>query len=235
MKVELAVALIAGVMSLGAAGFTAWNATALAKLKVNDELRKEEVQRQQRVSKFSEPLARAAFDLQSRFSNILKQDLIGAYIAGGNERERSYVINNTAFVIANYLCWTEVVKREIQFIDLGQDQKTRELLRLQVSISDFWGTDHENHFFRIFAGEQGAIGEALIQPGSDGRECMGYGTFLRAFPPGQNPLIDAIRLDVVSSSQATERLTNLQHALIDLLNMLDPDNLRFPPERRSKV
>jgi hypothetical protein len=63
MKVELAVALIAGVMSLGAAGFTAWNATALAKLKVNDELRKEEVQRQQRVSKFSEPLARAAFDL----------------------------------------------------------------------------------------------------------------------------------------------------------------------------
>jgi hypothetical protein len=52
-------------------------------------------------------------------------------------------------------------------------------------------------------------------------------------------LIDALRRDVISLGngldQAVERLKNIQHALIDLLNMLDPEYLRFPLERRAKV
>jgi len=54
-----------------------------------------------------------------------------------------------------------------------------------------------------------------------------------------NRSIDALRGDVMSLednglSQASERLTNLQRALIDLLKMLDPEYLRFPEDRRSK-
>jgi len=68
---------------------------------------------------------------------------------------------------------------------------------------------------------------------------MGYGAFLTTFTKGKNPLIDAIKADILSletaSGQANERLTNLQHALIDLLAMLDPNFLRFPEKKRSKV
>ena len=35
--------------------------------------------------------------------------------------------------------------------------------------------------------------------------------------------------------EAKQRLTDLQHACIDLLDLLDPDNVRFPKSHRTKV
>jgi hypothetical protein len=250
MKVELVVAIIAGVVALVSAAGTIlssiWNAKnsnanarAIEKLKIDNEQLKAAAQRQREISKFSEPLARAAYDLQSRLYNILKQNLIDIYLVKGNDRERSYVIDNTVFLAGQYLCWTELARREIQFIDLGESNKTSELLHLQDTISSLWGTSRQLPVFRIFAGEQRAIGEALIQNGAQGPECMGYGAFLKTFSKGDDPLIEALRKDVISLDkqldQATERLTNLQHALIDLLGMLDPDRVRFPKGRRAKV
>jgi hypothetical protein len=246
MRIELTVALIAGAVALASAGGTIWSSIrnaehtrAIEQLKIDNEKSKEAASRQREISDLSEPLARSAYDLQSRLYNILKQGLVEVYFVRGNDREKSYVINNTAFLVGQYLCWTELVRREIQFIDLGESGKTRELLHLQDTIYGFWGTDRESPVFRIFAGEQRAIGEALIQMGARRPECMGYGKFLGSFHNGVNPLIDALRADVMSLdkglNQATERLTNLQHALIDLLKMLDPEYVRFPEDRRSKV
>jgi hypothetical protein len=177
--------------------------------------------------------------LQSRLFNILRQGLIQVYLVNGNEREKSYVINNTCFLTAQYLCWTELISRDIQFIDLEENTKTRDLLRLQDTICSLWGTDQQPSVCRIFAGEQRAMGEALIQTTNAKSECMGYGAFLKTFAPGTNDLIDAVRDDIGSLSthlgQATDRLRNIQNALIDLLVMLDPDGIRFPPDRRTKV
>jgi hypothetical protein len=149
------------------------------------------------------------------------------------------VVENTAFLVAQYLCWTELVRRELQFIDLGEDSKTRKLLRLQDTIYGLWATDQYPTIFRIFAGEQRAIGEILAMSGATGPECMGYGAFLKAFDPGASRLIDPPRNDVLSLGnglgQAKERLASVQHALIDLLEMLDPDCLRFPEGRRTKA
>ena len=68
---------------------------------------------------------------------------------------------------------------------------------------------------------------------------MGYGAFLTTFKDGANPLIDDLRADVTSLGrnldQARERLTNLQHAFIDLLKLLDPEYVRFPEQDRTKV
>lgn len=250
MKVELVVAVIAGAVALVSAAGTIlssiWNARNsnknakdIEQLKIDNERFKAAAERQREISNFSEPLARAAYDLQSRLYNILKQNLIDVYLVNGNDREQSYVINNTAFLAGQYLCWTELARREIQFIDLGESDKTRELLRLQDTISSLWRTDRYPPVFRIFAGEQRAIGEALIQTGARGPECMGYGAFLKTFSKGIDPLIDGLRTDVFSLSKqldlATKRLTDLQHALIDLLRLLDPDYVRFPQDRRTKV
>lgn len=147
------------------------------------------------------------------------------------------------FLIAQFQCWSELVRRGIQFIDLGKNEKTRDLLRLQDTIYSLWGTDAYSPVLRIFAGEQRAIGDALIQTDDKGlerSECIGYGTFLKTFTPGANLLIDALRADVVSLGvhgihPATERLKAIQNTLIDLLLMLDPEYIRFPADRRSKV
>jgi hypothetical protein len=188
-------------------------------------------------------LARSAYDLQSRLYNILKQNLIDVYLVHGDERGKTYVIDNTVFLIAQFQCWSEQVRRGVQFIDLGKSEKTRELTRLQDSIYSLWVTDAHPPPLRIFAGEQRAIGEALIQTDDKGLEqlgCVGYGAFLKRFTPGANPLIDALRADVSSLGaqgidSATERLKSVQNALIDLLVMLDPDYIRFPADRRTKV
>lgn len=249
MKVELGVALIAGAVALASASGTIWssvrntthsnaNAKAIEQLKIDSERTKSADQRRREIFSFSEPLARSAYDLQSRLFNIIKKNLVLSYFGHGSDREKSYVIDNTVFLIGQYLCWTEVVRREIQFIDLGESTKTRDLLRLQDNISNLWGTDEQPPTFRVFAGEQRALGEAFIQMGVREPECIGYGAFLNAFKEGANPLIDFLREDVRSLGrieQATARLTNIQHALVDLLQMLDPDYARFPKDRRSKV
>jgi hypothetical protein len=68
---------------------------------------------------------------------------------------------------------------------------------------------------------------------------MGYGTFLKTFSKDADPLIEALSRDVSALgkglSEASERLTQIQHALIELLKMLDPDYVRFPEDRRSKA
>lgn len=250
MKAELTVAIIAGAIALISAGGTVWssvrnaehsdaNAQAIEQLKISNDRLNAADQKRKATSNFSEPLARSAYDLQSRLYNIIRQGFADAYINHGDAREKAYVINNTVFLIGQYLCWTELVRKEIQFIDLGESNKTRDLLRLQDNIYNIWGTDQQHPLFRIFAGEQRALGEGLIQIGVRGPECMGYGAFLKTFKNGVNPLVDAVGRDVSALGngvgQATERLTNIQHALIDLLKMLDPDYLRFPEDRRSKV
>jgi hypothetical protein len=144
MKTELIVALIAGAVALVSAGFTYsstrrtdLNARAIKQLEIDNEKSKATAQRQYEISRFSEPLARSAYDLQSRIYNIIKHDLIGAFFGKGNDREKLYAVENTVFLIAQFQCWSELTRRGIQFIDLGQNEKTRELLRLQDSICSY--------------------------------------------------------------------------------------------------
>ncbi len=232
MKTEIVVAIIAAAASIGAVVFTAINSKEVEKLKI-------ETQREKELSGFREPLARAAYDLRSRIHNILKQNLIGTFVAKGDEREKTYVVNNTAFLIGQYLCWTELTRREIQFIDLGSTEKTRKLTKLQDQISDIFGTDRYKKPFRLFAGEQRAIGEAMITNGAKGLECMGYGTFLKGFGYGANPLVDGLRKDVYALEESMEpaqaRLASLNNALVDLLDLLDSDYVRFDKEKRTKI
>lgn len=211
---------------------------SIERLKQDREDRRGERDRAHQISRFSEPLARSAYDLQSRLYNLLRGGALEAFVLRGDARERRYAIENTAFLIAQYLCWTELVRREVQLIDLGENDRTRRLQHLQDNISRIMGTDDYSSSLRIFAGEQRALGEALIDP-TNASTCMGYGAFLAAFPPKANALIDALRQDLEGLAQdlapARQRIGELQHALIDLLALLDPDALRFPTHSRSKV
>ncbi|HRK95248.1 MAG TPA: hypothetical protein PK694_02915 [Rhodospirillales bacterium] len=243
MQIELIVALVSAAVALISAGFTLWGQIRTTRLAADLEaLRLVEQRRfdaEKTIARYREPLARAAYDLQSRLYNILEQKLILAHFENGDERSRSHVLNNTTFLIAQYFSWTEIVRRDIQYIDLGQDEETRILARLQDDIYSLFQTARFPAVFRVFAGEQRAIGERMIREGARGLEPLGYAAFLDQVANGSDPMIEALRHDV--QALATElpvagaRLVALQHALVDLLGALDPDGVRFPQDRRTKV
>jgi phosphoglycerate-specific signal transduction histidine kinase len=243
MEIDLVIALISGVIALLAAGLAIWGqvkaahvASQLESLRLAEQRRFE---KENTIARYREPLAQAAYDLQSRIYNIVQRNFLQRYLTNGTDRERGYAINNTVFVLAQYFAWTEIVRSDIQFIDLGEDAQTRELRRLQDNIYAILQNDAGHPLLRVFAGEQRAVGERLVTRTRDRADCMGYGAFLDQLPAGKDPLLDALRDDVVQTSRnvgvATPRLVALQHALIDLLAYLDPDNVRFSEDRRSKV
>jgi hypothetical protein len=247
VKIEIVVALIAGVFSLLAAGISFWtsvqndkNSKDIAELQIKEKDRETAEQRQKEMSYYSEPLARAAYDLNNRIYNILRQNLIGVYLVNGNEREQSYVVDSTVFDIAQYLCWTEIVRRDIQYIDTGVSENTRQFQLVQIRITRAFATDGiRSPVFRLFAVEQQAVGEALRQINVKQKwECMGYGTFLKTFPRGADKYIDGLRDDVeklrAGTEVAAERLQRIKDRLAELLDLLDPEAIRFPEYRVPK-
>ena len=243
MSSGLVVAIISGAVALLAAGLAVWGQTRATRLEAKlGRLQSEEERRaaeERTAARYFEPLIRAADDLQSRLYNILQLNLVDTYLDRGDERERSYVVDSTSYVIAQYFAWTEIVRRAIQYVDLAQDDRTRQLTLLQDDVYSIFQSDDLARPLRVFAGEQRAIGERLIRDGPRGLECLGYAAFLDSEEARRDPLIDAIRQDVRRLPQdlpdARPRLVALQQALIDLLEFLDPDYVRSPRERRSKV
>jgi hypothetical protein len=252
MEVQLAAAIVAGTVALTTAAATVWGTIRNAERTARNARDIEDIKnarakeaaaaaRQAQVSRYSEPLARAAYDLQSRIFNLLRQNFAGVYMAKGTPRARDYAVENTTFVICQYFCWTELTRRELQFIDLGEDSRTRRLTAVQDQLYHLWGSDRRGlgPMLRLFAGEQRAIGEALIVGAPGAAECIGYGGFLTVLGLGTNPLIDVVRDDVATlaggTSPVAKRLTDIQHKLVDLLDLLDPDALRFPQDSRSKL
>jgi hypothetical protein len=133
-------------------------------------------------------------DSSTRFSNILHGNFIGAFLTNGNEREKLYAVENTLFDIGQYLCWTEIVRRDIQYIDTGKSETTLTLTRLQRHITTTWATDEiPSPLLRLFSGEQEQLGQALWQRGKqDAWECMGYRAFLTKFPKVTDALMDSM-------------------------------------------
>jgi hypothetical protein len=245
LKTELVVALVAAVAAIVSALFSAWSQVRVTRLTAQlqrDHSKEEQIaELEQIMARFREPLGYAAYDLQSRLFGILQRNLIGTYVEQGDERSRSYVVNNTVFLIAQYFAWIEIIRKEIQFLDLGESKQSWALARLRDKVYSLWRTDDfvDDPLFRVFAGEQRAIGEQMIREGPRGPECIGYAAFLSHSEFEENPLLNDLRADVLQLRtelrRAQPRLMALQHALIDLLCVLDPDYIRFPKESRTKV
>lgn len=215
-----------------------------AELERRNEEARERRARQDVVARFREPLARSAHDLQRRIENVLVWRFFEAYGGpGADPRRRAYVIDHTLFLVAQLFAWIEIVRREIDFIDLESETRTRELSACLARLSLIWGSDYDGAgtTLMVWAGEQRQIGEGLIERTERGRECIGYGAFLAhaAAVAPEHPL-PALRAEIERMMPApTEagalRLRQLQHQILDLLDLLDPDCVRFPREHRQKV
>ena len=243
MDKALILGVVPSIVAIAAAIIAVWGQLRVKKVEAQLAFQKAEADRQteteQTARPFREPLGRAAYELQSRIFNIVQGRFLETYVESSEDRTRAYAIHHTTFVIAQYLAWTELIRREIQFIDLGKDEETRRLAQLQHRIYAAFQTDRYAPPLRVFGGEQHAIGERLIHEAPRGPQCIGYASFLDYVKADPDPLISALEGEVQSLGTqlgpALPRLVELQHALIDLVVFLDPQAVRFPEKNRIKI
>lgn len=236
MNVTLISSIIGGVFAIVSVaisvGVTTYNQNRVNKINNAIEAKK-------RHQYYLEPLIRSAADLQSRIYNILEGGFIERYYHNGSDRNQNYVINNTVFLVAQFFAWTEAARIDVQFLNLENDLKTRKLSELQSKIYSLIQTDSLGPHLIFFAGEQRAIGEQMLIKMDKGYNCIGYGEFLKKDAFCNEFLFEELKNEVIKMTENIHdyraRLQKLQHALIDLLDYLDPNEVRINSNERSKI
>jgi hypothetical protein len=194
---------------------------------------------------YRDPLLDAAHTLQGRFYNIMAQNYLGKFLHHSDPDERRYARDYTVYAIAEYLCWVEILRRELRFLDLGDVKRNRDLNERLTSIQYAFQRHDIPLQFVIFRGRQRAIAELMMMPsnGTEGprTECLGYATFCRRLEsdPEFAAWFTRLQSDVDVVAEATAegnvRLTLVQRELIDLIDFLDPDRVRLPATFRARL
>jgi hypothetical protein len=190
-------------------------ATAL----VDRDLRAEEV-----LTRYRQPLAAAAFDLQSRLYNILRLGFLEDF--GGDHPRAQEAMRTTMFRIAQYFGWSEILRRDIQFLSFAEDGESRRVAGLQSEISKRFLTDGHGAALMIWADEQRAIGERMIVEEHGKVLCMGYATFDERCETTFVALLARVATELAAPS-ARQRLSEIQHLLCELVEQLDAAHVRY--------
>lgn len=237
MSTTLIVAVVSGIVALLSATVTMWGTLFNNSRTIRFEADKQLARVESEVNRYQEPLATAIYELQNRLYNIVHKVFVQRFITDGSAREREYAIENTAFVIAQYFCCVELLRRSVQGSGFGQHLVNHKARTQQDRISlAFVGSDECGSILRLFDGEQRAIGEALIQDSLTGPECMGYRMFLKSRPRGEEKILDYLRDGIEELPGAPDdclrRLGEIHAMLLDWLLQIDPDYRRFSKESR---
>jgi hypothetical protein len=250
MDVELTVSLISAAAALASVVLTALLGarTAEGRLELQAEIEEQRAVRAKQedrldlMNRVRLPLLWAAFDLQSRIYNIEAQAFLPVYLVDGTAEQRGYAQRNTLFLFAQYLAWVEIIRRGVYFLDLGSKQENRELVNQFSEIGGILNSDgFPDLLFCVFRGDQRAIGEIMLEASTDGElHCIGYANFCArldtdpSFAQWFKRLSEDIE-ELAGSDQWNPRLVTLQNSLVDLINLLDPESIRFPDRHRKKL
>lgn len=247
MKLEVITAILAAIVAVMSAAISIYGQTRIARL--TDRLAKQreaesrEAQTVALMSKYRNPLLRSAIDLQSRLYNIHQNKFLERFYRQ-SPNAQSYAMINTLYVIAEYLGWVEILRREIQFLDLGDLELNRRLSELLVNINQAFAHYKVGRIFQLHNGEQRAIGEIMTIPRSGneaiGYDCIGYATFVKKMSdPDFAVWFAKLREDIDTMGKSlevdVERLVLIHSKLIDLIDFLDPHHIRVPSNYRTRI
>jgi hypothetical protein len=182
------------------------------------ELRAEDV-----LKRYREPLAAAAFDLQSRLYNILSMSFLAKF--GEHERGEE-ALRTTLFRLAQYFGWTEILRRDIQFLSFPEDDDTRRVAQLQSEVAKAFLDDGYGEALMIWKDEQRALGELMIVEEHGNVLCMGYAAFSERCAKLFSPWLERLRTEL-GDETAAPRLRDVQHLLCDLVETLDARRVRY--------
>ncbi|MGH3022620.1 MAG: hypothetical protein ACRDNI_03095 [Gaiellaceae bacterium] len=218
MDIAIVIALIALAGSLVSTAVTVIGAPAL-------QARREATAVLQR---YREPLLAAAYELQARLHNILKNRFVEEYVLGDKGGKREAALESTLYVFAQFFAWREIIRREVQFLRFARDEETREVAQILRDIGETFLTDDFGHQFMIWRVEQRGLGERMIVSSDRGPTCMGYATFIEERPTMKEWLEPLERELLSIEDEGLKRLTRLQHLLLQLVAKLDADRTRYP-------
>jgi hypothetical protein len=250
MSAEVFVTLISAGVAVCSAAFTAYTAARSIRLQHTLTLSRARLEREQAsedlIRRYREPLLLAAFDLQARIYNIICMDFVARHTSSGDPEERLYARASTLYRLGNYFGWIEVLRRGLQFLDLGEEARTHELVeRLDTVSHTFADTEgFPASAFRLFRDEQRALGEVMLEPAEgDLRryQCIGYATFVDRLDgeSGFTRWFERLGREFNKLSDPApgqlDRLIKLQHALVHVIDFLDPQGLRFPKAHVSPL
>jgi hypothetical protein len=136
----------------------------------------------------------------------------------------------------------EIIRREAQFLTDIQERQNRRMMDYVGVVTQLFLTSGLPSTFRVFRGEQRAIGEIMLaapDPNSARRESIGYASFLKMRKDEDfSRWFRQLRMDIddlANAGGSAERLVRLQNALVDLIDCLDPGYDKVPQDIRSKV
>jgi hypothetical protein len=176
------------------------------------------------LTRYREPLAAAAFDLQSRLYNIVELGFFAMF--GGAHPRAEEALRTTLFRIAQYFGWTEILRRDIQFLSFPEADDTRRVAHLQSEIAKRFLTHEYGPALMTWADEQRAIGERMIVEEHGKVLCMGYARFREACDDTFASWCDRMR-DEVAQDSARERMRAVQNLLCELVETLDERRVRY--------
>ena len=240
-----------GVVSLAGAVISASAAVTTVVLTRRAAIRDRQQAAAELALRYREPLLHAAFNLQTRLYNIASPShrFLQRFLTNGTLAEAEYARLNTVYLLGQYLCWSEILRREGQFIDPVDVQRDREVMAAMEQVRDVLSDSFKftDLVLRVFRGEQRAIGEVLLTRTDNPSErvgprwdCLGYAAFVKALEDKDTTRwfttlladMDALaeRLD-----EHRARLVALQHALLKLINLLDPGGDRVSAQLRQSL
>ncbi|RPF33217.1 hypothetical protein [Streptomyces sp. TLI_185] len=232
MNTELVVASVSG-------GVALLSALISVRASRRQVLLSAELDRRDVMSRRRDPLLWAAFDLQSRLHNIVERGFLPFCYQDETGRDREYARRSTLHVLGEYLGQVEILRRRIQFLDLGRRRHNRAVVERFTAIATVLNEDggYDDRHFRIFRSDQRALGEIMIK--EDGESCLGYAEFCRRlegepeFAAWFQPLLESLD-EQARSPEPHRRLRDLQLALVELIDLLDPNGDQFPERPRVR-
>ncbi|MEO3777208.1 hypothetical protein ABGB16_10235 [Micromonospora sp. B11E3] len=248
MRPEVVIAVVSAVVSLVSVLLTA---VATHRTTVTAHRLQQQSHQQAKVElaeelfrRYREPLLWSAQSLQSRIYNGIGRGFLHRYLHCGDPEDERYARDNTVFVLAEYLGWLEIIRRDQRFWDREAIVGAGSLFKAIGQTQHVLATEAFTGPFRLFRGQQRALGELMLTRTESSEvsslEVMGYAAFCGRLDddPQFAKWFDRLRTEVDTIEAAgydgNTRLARLQDSLLDLIKLLDPAGgpLAVAPEAR---
>jgi hypothetical protein len=198
------------------------------------------------MSRYRDPLLRSIIDLQGRIYSIVKLNFMQRHLGSGDPEQVEYARVSTLFRLADYFGWVEILRVGVQFLNLGDRDRSRELAALSQEISLAFANTHKfpDAAFRLFRDEQRAIGELVVEQimgEQRAYQCIGYAQFVQRLEndPSFSRWFSRLSAEMDSmispSGNYLDRLIEVHDLFGTLLEFLDPSGVRYPTFEYSRT
>lgn len=214
------------------------------------------------VDKYARVILISSSDLQDRLWHLcarqsksknkvlLAKDDLSPIYGSWPMTKRHYLVG-TMYLVSRYLCWIEVLKRQVRLLEFGDEDKTNEFnYHLKKVERMFAETDLQKFSTNkistdkpLFQLMQVEIGEHLMVEISGSDQCVSFHEFKMKYDEyilvneGLRRLEELIvgAMSDADSNFCLSRLTLVCNALLDLIIFLNEDRKISPPENLEKV